>query len=102
MNGKTMTAATALFIFSATAAYAATGEALFKKHCASCHPAGGNIINAGKTLKASDLKKSGVKGAEGIIKTMRAPGPGMTKFDKATVSDKDAKAIAAYILKTFK
>jgi cytochrome c6 len=33
---------------------------------------------------------------------MRNPGPGMTKFDKKTISDKEARAIADYILKTFK
>ena len=33
---------------------------------------------------------------------MRNPGEGMTKFDAKTISDKDAKAIAEYVLKTFK
>jgi cytochrome c6 len=33
---------------------------------------------------------------------MRKPGPGMTQFDKKTVPDKEANAIAVYILKTFK
>jgi cytochrome c6 len=33
---------------------------------------------------------------------MRNPGPGMTKFDKKEISDKEAKAIAEYVLKTFK
>jgi cytochrome c6 len=33
---------------------------------------------------------------------MRAPEAGMTKFDKKTIPDKDAKAIAEYVLKTFK
>lgn len=26
-----------------------SGEALFKEHCASCHPDGGNILNPRKT-----------------------------------------------------
>ncbi len=30
------------------------------------------------------------------------PGPGMTKFDKKTIPNRDAKAIADYIVKTFK
>lgn len=102
MNCNTLIFGTSLLLFAATTATAETGEALFKKHCAVCHPDGGNIINANKTLKASDLKKNGVKGAAGIVKSMRTPGTGMTKFDKKTISDKDAKAIAAYILKAFK
>jgi cytochrome c6 len=33
---------------------------------------------------------------------MRKPGEGMTTFDKKTVSDKEATAIADYIIRTFK
>jgi cytochrome c6 len=32
---------------------------------------------------------------------MRNPGPGMTKFDKSMLPDKDAKKIAEYEIKTF-
>lgn len=102
MNRNSMIAAATLLIFSATAAYAATGEELFKQHCAACHKDGGNIINPKRTLKKKDMAQEGIKNAKGIVKTMRNPGPGMTKFDKNTISDKDAKAIADYILKTFK
>lgn len=102
MNKKTMSAVTTLFIFSATAAFAATGEELFKQHCAVCHKDGGNTINPKRTLKKKDMAQEGIKNAKGIVKFMRNPGPGMTKFDKNTISDKDAKAIADYVLKTFK
>ena len=78
-----------------------TGEAGFKKHCAACHAGGGNIIKADKTLSRKDREKHGIKTAKDIVKTMRKPGEGMTAFDKKTVSDKEAKAIADYILKTF-
>lgn len=77
------------------------GEALFKQHCAVCHPDGGNIVNPQKTLHKKDREASGVKTASGIVSKMRNPGPGMTQFDKKTISDKDADAIAGYILKTF-
>ena len=80
----------------------ATGEELFKLHCAACHPDGGNIINPKETLSKADREKHGVKTAKAIIGKMRKPGPGMTKFDTKTIPDKDAKAIADYILKTFK
>ncbi len=78
------------------------GAAEFKNHCAVCHPDGGNIINPAFTLHKKDRVKNGVKTAKDIIGKMRNPGPGMTKFDKATIPDKEAKAIADYILKTFK
>jgi len=79
-----------------------SGAELFKQHCAACHPEGKNIINPKKTLNKKDLEANKVRSAEDIVKLMRSPGPGMVKFDDKTMSEKDAKAIAEYILKTFK
>ncbi len=79
-----------------------TGEALFKQHCAVCHVDGGNLITPQKTLHQKDREKNNIKTTEAIIKTMRNPGPGMTQFNEKTIPEKDAKAIAEYILKTFK
>jgi cytochrome c6 len=53
-------------------------------------------------LDRKSLKANGVKSAKDIIGKIRNPGPGMTKFDEKTISNKEAKAIADYILKTFK
>jgi len=78
------------------------GKKEFEEHCAACHPNGGNVINPAKPLGKKALEGSGVKNAKNIIAKMRKPGPGMTAFDKKSVSDKEAKAIAEYILKTFK
>jgi cytochrome c6 len=78
-----------------------SGEALFKQHCAVCHPEGGNIINPEFTLHKNELTKHNITKPVDIIEKMRNPGPGMTKFDKKTISDKDAEEIAGYILKTF-
>lgn len=78
------------------------GAKEFQKHCASCHPDGGNIVNSAKTLKKATLEANGVKTWKDIVAKMRNPGPGMTKFEKKDVSDREAKAIADYILKTFK
>lgn len=78
------------------------GEIKFKEHCSPCHAAGGNIIKADKTLSRTDREKHGIKTAKDIVKTMRKPGEGMTTFDKKTISDKEANAIANYIIKTFK
>ena len=87
--------------FAGTPASKNAGEAKFKEQCAVCHPDGGNIVNPKKTLLKKDRAANNIKTEADIIKIMRNPGPGMTKFDEKTVSDKDAHAIAAYILKTF-
>ena len=78
------------------------GKQAFEKQCASCHPNGGNIVNAQKPLSKKSLASHGIKTEKDIVAKMRNPGPGMNKFDAKTVSDKEATAIAGYILKTFK
>ncbi len=92
----------AVFAFAAGGKDAKKGGDLFKQHCVSCHADGGNIINPAKTIGKETLKANGITDWKGIVKVMRNPGPGMTKFDVKSVSDKDAKLIAEYILKTFK
>lgn len=99
--------AISLLILSAAYALAAgspkiSGEKEFKEHCAACHPDGGNIVNPKKTLHKADREANNVKSVADIVGKMRNPGPGMTQFGKETVSDKEAAAIAKYILKTFK
>ena len=84
------------------AAKASPGEQAFIKNCAVCHADGGNIINPAKSIHKKALEASGVKKPADIIRQMRNPGPGMTKFDEKTIPDKEARAIAEYILKTFK
>lgn len=79
-----------------------SGEKEFKEHCAACHPRGGNIINSQKTLHKKDREANKVMTADDIIGKMRNPGPEMTQFDKGTISDEEARAIADYILRTFK
>lgn len=78
------------------------GEKLFVKNCAVCHAGGGNIINPAKTLKQKDLNANNIKTPADIVRNMRNPGPGMTKFDATTIPDKEAREIAEYILKTFR
>ncbi|HXX57358.1 MAG TPA: c-type cytochrome [Thermodesulfovibrionales bacterium] len=89
-------------VFAKEEAKAKAGEELFKKHCVACHPDGGNIINPQKTLHKKDLDANNIKRPADIINKMRNPGPGMTKFDEATISDKEAREIAAYVMKAFK
>jgi cytochrome c6 len=78
------------------------GKKGFEDHCAMCHIDGGNVINPEKTLSEKDRLANGVKSAEDIIGKMRHPGPGMMQFDEKTISDNEARAIADYIMKTFK
>ena len=78
-----------------------TGEQLFKQHCAVCHPNGGNTISPSKTLSAKVLSASKITKPEDIVKVMRNPGPGMSKFDEAMISNDDANKIGEYILATF-
>jgi cytochrome c6 len=87
---------------SAVNAAGISGEAEFKEHCAACHADGGNIIKVDKTLSRRDREKHGIRTAMDIVKLMRKPGEGMTTFDRKTISDKEAKAIAEYIIMTFK
>ena len=78
------------------------GKTLFMQHCAVCHPDGGNAITPDLTLHREKLKAHNITKPGDIIEKMRNPGPAMTKFDNDTISDKDAKEIAEYILRTFK
>lgn len=74
----------------------------FEEHCAACHADGGNIVNPAKTLSKKDREANKIKTWKDIVATMRNPGMGMTKFEKKDISDKEARAIAEYIIKTFK
>jgi cytochrome c6 len=78
------------------------GRKEFEEHCAVCHLNGGNIVNAQKPLNKKSLRANGVKNEKDIIAKMRNPGPGMTSFDEKILSNKEAKAVAKYIMSTFK
>jgi cytochrome c6 len=88
--------------YAVPASKATPGGQAFQKNCVICHKDGGNIINPAKTLYKKDLEASGITKPPDIIAKMRNPGPGMTKFDAKTIPDKTARAIADYVLKTFK
>jgi len=89
------TAAVIVAVSSFAMAEQKSGEAIFKEKCAACHPDGGNIIKPKETLK-------GIKSQSKIVTKIRKGGGGMTAFDQKAVSDADAKAVADYIIKTFK
>jgi cytochrome c6 len=89
------------YIQAETAAKTSPGEKAFVKHCAICHANGGNIINTAKPLYKKSLEANGFRKPADIVRNMRNPGPAMTRFDEKTIPDKEARAIAEYILKTF-
>jgi cytochrome c6 len=94
-----------LFMFS-TVLYAENaaqnvGEEKFKVLCAMCHPDGGNVVNPKKTLHKADRESNNVRTADDIVKIMRNPGPGMTKFPEKYFPDDEVRKIADYVLKTF-
>lgn len=84
-----------------TASELQAGAALFRQYCSPCHPDGGNVSNPERTLHASALRAHHIDRPEDIVKIMRHPISRMIRFDETTVSDRDARAIAVYILNTF-
>ena len=98
MKKGIMTAAAVLSVCLMSAAVFAAetgGEAIFKAKCASCHPDGGNIVNAKKAIR-------GIKSSKTIVNKLRKGGGGMPAFDAKAISDADAKLLSNYIIKTFK
>ena len=78
------------------------GARIFKERCAPCHPDGSNVINPKKTLHGDVLADHGITTSADIVKKMRHPGPGMARFDRATISDADARLVADYVRATFR
>ena len=79
-----------------------SGELLFKQYCSSCHPDGGNVSDPSRSLHRSALKRNHITAPEDIVRIMRKPLSRMIRFDLSTLSDRDARVIAEYILVTFK
>jgi cytochrome c6 len=78
------------------------GEVLFKQFCSPCHPDGGNVSDPQRTLRGSTLKANHISTPADIVRVMRHPISRMIRFDETTISDQDARAIAEYVLATFK
>ena len=87
---------------SAQAASPINGEAIFKMNCAACHANGGNIVKPTRTLSKKDREKSGLKTNKDLVKYMRSPDEEMPTFDENKLPENEAKAVADYIIKTFK
>jgi len=79
-----------------------TGEELFRQFCHNCHPDGGNVSDPKRSLHGSVLRKNHITKPEDIVRIMRNPLSRMIRFDEGTITDKDARTIAEYILNTFR
>ena len=96
-----LSAAVALCAIGCSTGGGAEADALFQKKCAMCHPNGGNVIRGNKGLQQDALERNGLKNAADIVNYLRKPGPDMPAFDNTALPDRDATALAEYILKTF-
>lgn len=79
-----------------------SGEELFRQFCHNCHPDGGNVSDPKRTLRGSALRRNHITRPEDIVRIMRKPLSRMIRFDAETISDKDARRIAEYVLTTFR
>ncbi len=80
---------------------ASVAKDLFEKHCAACHPNGGNIMNSEKTLATESLAESGIKTPRDIVQVLRNPGEGMPKYDEQKIPEDQALKLGEYILETY-
>jgi mono/diheme cytochrome c family protein len=71
---------------------AASGEKIFTTNCASCHAAGGNIVDASKPLKGS--KKLASK--EIFKNLLTKPVGSMPPFPQIVQNDADLTALLTY------
>ncbi|BDV43832.1 cytochrome c [Geotalea uraniireducens] len=79
-----------------------SGAALFKLHCAGCHPDGGNTVNLRRTLKAADRAAYGIRTAADVAAFIRNPGVGMPSFTAGMIPPCEAKKIGRYVVETFR
>ncbi|MGD0276412.1 MAG: cytochrome c [Syntrophales bacterium] len=78
----------------------ADGERLYAKHCASCHPNGGDIINPSIPVIGSPMLKSQEIFTKFNRNPLRPDGSKgiMPAFSKENISDQDMMQIYQYII----
>lgn len=81
----------------ADAADLANGAKVFSANCASCHVGGGNLINAGKTLKKADLEKYEMASLE-AIKAQVTKGKNAMPAFSGRLNSTQIEDVAAYVL----
>ena len=76
---------------------AANGAKIFSANCAACHAGGGNVVNAAKTLKKSDLEKYSMASLD-AIKTQIINGKNAMPAFKGRLTDQQIEDVARYVL----
>lgn len=84
-------------IAPALAADLVHGGQVFASNCASCHMGGGNVVNASKTLKISDLEQYEMASLE-AIKTQVTKGKNAMPAFLGRLTEQDIDDVAAYVL----
>ena len=87
---------------------------LFAKTCGGCHTGGGNVVDGGQTLRASDLERNGLLNDEAALSTVvrlgkgKMPGYGEECAPRgactfgARLSEADIATLAKYVLEQAK
>lgn len=88
---------TLLFPSASFAADAANGATIFSANCASCHMAGGNLVNQAKTLKKADLEHYSMASLDAIMTQVMNGKAAMPSF-KSRLSSQEIEDVATYVL----
>jgi cytochrome c6 len=81
----------------AIAGDSANGAQIFSNNCAACHAGGGNVINAAKTLKKSDLEANSMDSLDAIKAQVTNGKMAMPAF-KGRLTDAQIEDVASYVL----
>lgn len=73
------------------------GANVFSANCAACHIGGGNLVNATKTLKQSDLEKYAMASLD-AIKTQVTNGKAAMPAFKGRLTEQQIEDVAMYVL----
>jgi cytochrome c6 len=73
------------------------GGQVFASNCAACHIGGGNVVNAAKTLKISDLEQYEMASIEAIKNQVTNGKNAMPAF-AGRLTEADIDDVAAYVL----
>ncbi|MBF2078001.1 MAG: c-type cytochrome [Synechococcales cyanobacterium T60_A2020_003] len=75
----------------------AHGAQIFANNCAACHAGGGNVVNAAKTLKKSDLEANSMLSLDAIKTQVKNGKMAMPAFN-GRLTDADIEDVASYVL----
>jgi uncharacterized membrane protein len=70
------------------------GEKIYTVNCSTCHPHGGNVIDAGKPV----LHSPKLKTFDDFVAWVRHPDAPMPPFPASKISEEEAKALYQYIM----